>query len=301
MQASVGGELRFLGVGVHRGISAEAVIKPAGPDTGIVFQRTDLVRQGSHSHHQASISARYDSVCDTRLCTVIGNTDGATVSTIEHVMAALAAHGIDNALIEIDGPEMPIMDGSSAAFCDALSKVERIEFPKPSRALRILKKVEVVDGDKSAALMPSRQFELSFEIDFPDAAIGRQASAIVMGRDAFDRELAAARTFCRRHEIEQLRAAGLARGGSLENAVVVDGAEVLNPEGLRYRDEFVRHKLLDAVGDLRLAGAPILGRYRGIRAGHGITNQLLRALFADPTAWGWVEAPATQPLASQER
>ncbi|MCI4660764.1 MAG: UDP-3-O-acyl-N-acetylglucosamine deacetylase [Neomegalonema sp.] len=300
MQTTIKAEMRFEGVGVHRGAVARAIVKPAAVGTGIVFIRTDLIAAGSHDRAQASIPARYDHVVDTRMCTVIGNAHGALVSTIEHLMAALAAFGIDNALVEIDGPEIPIMDGSSAPFMAALRETGAQALAAPRRALRILKPVAFQDGNKRAELRPSRRFEISFEIDFAEKIIGRQRRFLAVDTESFTRELSRARTFCRRVEIEALRAAGLAKGGSLDNAIVVDGDSVLNPGGLHFEDEFVRHKILDAVGDLALAGGPIIGRYEGLRAGHGITNQLLRALFADPTAWRWVELPAIDEMERQK-
>ncbi|PJA61069.1 MAG: UDP-3-O-[3-hydroxymyristoyl] N-acetylglucosamine deacetylase, partial [Rhodobacterales bacterium CG_4_9_14_3_um_filter_71_31] len=215
---------------------------------------------------------------------------GVSVSTVEHVMAALAGCGVDNALIDIDGPEIPIMDGSAQVFVDAIQTAGLSFTDTPRRALRILSPVMVERGDARAELHPADAFAMDFSIAFDDAAIGRQRHAMTLGADGFARDLADCRTFTRLAEIEQLRAHGLALGGSLDNAVVVDGARVLNPGGLRRPDEFVRHKMLDAVGDLALAGAPIIGRYVGVKAGHALTNTLLRALFARPDAWRWEPA-----------
>jgi UDP-3-O-[3-hydroxymyristoyl] N-acetylglucosamine deacetylase len=208
-----------------------------------------------------------------------------TVSTIEHLMAAFAMLGVDNAVVEVDGPEMPIMDGSSEPFVQVLDRAGKRAQEAPRRFIEILKTVEVVDGDKRAALRPAARFEVAFEIFFPTAAIGRQAIDMGMDETAFRRELADCRTFGFAHEVEALRSLGLARGGSLENCVVIDGDRVLNPEGLRRPDEFVRHKALDAIGDLYVLGAPILGRFEGERAGHAVNNQLVRALLARPDAW----------------
>lgn len=279
MQATVKTGLEFRGQGLHSGRPVRMRILPASANYGIWFKRTDL-RDGD-----PMIPARHDAVIDTRLCTVLGNRDGARVGTVEHVMAALAGAGVDNALIELDGPEVPIMDGSSRAFAEAIAAAGLARVAAERRRIRVLEPVEVIDGDRLARLEPADGFEIDFEIDFPDAAIGRQAARLRLAPGAFGRELADCRTFCRAAEVTAMRAAGLALGGGLDNAVVVDGDRVLNPEGLRRTDEFVRHKMLDAVGDLALAGAPILGRYVGRRAGHEMTARLLAALFARPLAW----------------
>jgi UDP-3-O-[3-hydroxymyristoyl] N-acetylglucosamine deacetylase len=216
---------------------------------------------------------------------VVGNAAGVTVSTIEHLMAALVMLGIDNAVVELDGPEMPIMDGSSQPFVEVLDLAGKRPQGSARRFIEILEPVEVVDGDKRAALMPAPRFEMAFEIRFPTAAIGRQVVDLWMDEATFRREIADCRTFGFLHEVEALRAVGLARGGSLENVVVIEGDRVLNPEGLRRTDEFVRHKALDAIGDLYVLGAPIIGRFEGELAGHAINNQLVRALLARPDAW----------------
>ncbi|MET0273928.1 MAG: UDP-3-O-acyl-N-acetylglucosamine deacetylase, partial [Phenylobacterium sp.] len=231
------------------------------------------------------VPATAQAVCRTQLGTVIGNADGVTVSTIEHLMAALAMLGVDNAIVELDGPEMPIMDGSSLPFLQILDRAGRRGPEAPRRFIEILETVEVIDGDKRAALKPADRFEVAFEIRFPTAVIGRQAIDLVMDEAAFRRELADCRTFGFLHEVEALRAMGLARGGSMDNVVVIEGDRVLNPEGLRRPDEFVRHKALDAIGDLYVLGAPIIGRFEGELAGHAINNQLVRALLTTPGAW----------------
>jgi UDP-3-O-[3-hydroxymyristoyl] N-acetylglucosamine deacetylase len=207
------------------------------------------------------------------------------VATIEHLMAALSALSIDNVLIEIDGPELPIMDGSCAPFVDALDAAGRRPQAAPRRHIEILDEVRVQDGEKSATLTPADAFEVAFAIDFASAAIGRQRLDLVIDEASFRRELAACRTFGFLHEVEALRAAGLARGGDLDNVLVIEGDKVLNPDGLRRPDEFVRHKALDAVGDLYLLGAPLLGRFEGVCSGHALNNRLLRALADRPEAW----------------
>lgn len=269
----------FAGVGVHTGEYTRVSVRPAAADTGIVFVRTDVRDRDNR------VPVTGEAVCKTQLGTVIGNADDVTVSTIEHLMAAFAMLGVDNAVVEVDGPEMPIMDGSSAAFVRLLDRAGLRPQEAPRRFIEILDVVEVVDGDKRATLRPADGFEVAFEIRFDTAAIGRQAIDMAMDEQAFREELADCRTFGFLREVEALRAMGLARGGSMENCVVIDGDRVLNPEGLRRPDEFVRHKALDAIGDLYVLGAPILGRFEGVLAGHALNNALVRALLARPDAW----------------
>jgi UDP-3-O-[3-hydroxymyristoyl] N-acetylglucosamine deacetylase len=259
------------------------VVRPASADHGIWFHRTDVTES------DPMVPARWDAVSPSRLCTVIGNADGVSVSTVEHIMAALAGFAIHNALIEIDGPEVPILDGSSVPFIEGFLKVGITELDRPVHAVRVLRPVEVREGDALARLEPAEMQEIAFRIDFDDAAIGVQERRLNLANGAFVRELSDSRTFCRQVDVDAMRANGLALGGTLENAVVFDGDQVLSPGGLRHADEPVRHKMLDAVGDLALAGGPILGRYVGKRAGHALTNRLLRALFADPSAYELVD------------
>jgi UDP-3-O-[3-hydroxymyristoyl] N-acetylglucosamine deacetylase len=274
---------RFTGLGLHTGQPVRMVVHPAAADHGIRFRRTDV------ADRDALVPALWDAVTPSRLCTVVENADGVSVSTIEHVMAALAGSAIHNALIEIDGPEVPILDGSSLAFVTGFLAAGIEEQDAPIRAVRVLKAVEVRDGDAVARLEPADMLEIDFSIDFADAAIGAQSRVLNMANGAFVRELSDSRTFCRQADVDAMRANGLALGGTLENAVVIDGDRVLSPGGLRHQDEPVRHKMLDALGDLALAGGPILGRYIGVRAGHALTNRLLRALFADPSAFRLVD------------
>ncbi|MBN8926413.1 MAG: UDP-3-O-[3-hydroxymyristoyl] N-acetylglucosamine deacetylase [Rhodospirillales bacterium 69-11] len=277
-----------VGVGVHSGARVQMTIHPAGPDSGIVFHRTDLDR---------TLPARFDNVVDTRLCTVLGVPGDPTlrVGTVEHLMAALAAKGIDNALVTLDGPEVPILDGSAAPILFLLDCAGAVEQAVPRRGIEILQPVRVSDGAAFAELRPNRfgpcGLGMAMSIDFAAAAIGRQAYELQLSEASFRHELAGARTFAMAEEVEQLRAMGLARGGSLDNALVVEGARVLNPGGLRMEGEFVRHKLLDAVGDLALAGQPLHGRFVAHRSGHALNNKLLRALFADRSAWRPLPAP----------
>ncbi|WP_050528577.1 UDP-3-O-acyl-N-acetylglucosamine deacetylase [Pseudorhodobacter aquimaris] len=283
MQHTLKSEVVFVGAGLHSGKPVRMVVKPASADYGIWFRRTDIDKGDT------LIAARWDAVVPSRLCTLVANAAGHSVSTIEHIMAALAGCGVHNALIEIDGPEVPILDGSAGPFVSGiLAKGVRTQ-NVPVRAIRILKTIEVRDGDAVARLEPSDMLEIDFSIDFAEAAIGRQEKALNMSNGAFVRELCDSRTFCRQSDVDAMRANGLALGGNLENAVVFEGDRVLSPGGLRYADEPVRHKMLDALGDLALAGGPILGRYTGLRAGHAMTNRLLRALFAQAGAWEIVE------------
>ena len=261
-------------------------VLPASAEYGIWFRRTDIALG------DALIPARWDSVMPGRLCTRIRNAAGAEVSTVEHIMAALAGCGIQNALIEIDGPEVPILDGSAARFVDGILSRGVRRLHTPVRVIEILQDVSVRDGDAVATLSPAESFEIDFQIDFADAAIGRQQKHLNMSNGAFIRELCDSRTFCRQSDVDEMRANGLALGGTLSNAVVVDDGVVLSPGGLRHADEAVRHKMLDALGDLALAGAQIIGRYRGDRAGHALTNKLLRALFARPDAYRMVVCDA---------
>jgi UDP-3-O-[3-hydroxymyristoyl] N-acetylglucosamine deacetylase len=251
-------------------------LHPAAADTGIVFRPAGSA---------AEIRANWANTIDWPLCTVLSNGEGHTVRTVEHLMAALAGAAIDNAVIELDGREVPIMDGSSAPFLFLIECAGVVEQDAARRAIKVLKQVSITEEGATAALYPDHGFSMSFEIDYDNRLIRRQDICLIFDADTFKTELSRARTFGLLDELERLRAAGLARGGSLDNAVVVGRDHVLNVGGLRYADEFVRHKLLDAFGDLYLAGAPLLGSFRGVRSGHAHTRRLLSALFADPEAW----------------
>lgn len=278
------------GIGLHSGSKVSITLRPAEPNTGIVFRRTDIAGSG------AVIPALWDHVGDTRLNTCLSNGQGVTVRTIEHLMAAFAGTGIDNVIVDINGPEVPVMDGSAQPFVFLIECAGIAEQDAPRRALRILDPVSVRVEDKSATLMPDDSFTLHFEIDFASKVVGRQELALDLGDGVFKREIGRARTFGFEHEVMQLRAAGLAKGGSAHNAVVIGQDKVLNEDGLRYPDEFVRHKMLDAIGDLYLAGAPIIGRFHGVRSGHALNNALLRALFSRSDAWVFVNAATGEPL-----
>ena len=279
LQHTLAGSAVCAGQGVHSGATVRIVIRPASINTGIVFVRTDVTDRDN----RVPVSA--ETVGRTQLNTEIANAEGVAVSTIEHLMAAFAALEVDNAVVEIDGPEVPIMDGSALPFVQLIDRAGRRVQDAPRRYIEILDTVEVVEGDKRAALSPAASLEVDFEIAFASKAIGRQRVSLAVDEQVFRKELAAARTFGFVHEVEALRAKGLAIGGGLENAVVIDGDRILNPEGLRLPDEFVRHKALDAIGDLYVLGGPLLGRYEGVLAGHGVNNALVRALLVRPDAW----------------
>ncbi|WP_135080231.1 UDP-3-O-acyl-N-acetylglucosamine deacetylase [Terasakiella sp. SH-1] len=274
------------GIALHSGEKVSITLKPAQADSGVVFKRVDIAGKG------AEIKATYDNVIETTLCTKIGNADGISVATIEHLMAALAGCGIDNLLVEINGPEMPVMDGSSAPFVFLIECAGVKELDAPRKAIRIEKPVSVEDKGRFAGFQPCEGSIFDFTIDFDDPTIAQQQQTVHMGRGIFKEELSRARTFCRLQEVEYMRANGLARGGSLDNAVVVSADGVMNEGGLRFDNEFVRHKILDAVGDISLAGLPIIGRYTGICSGHYLNNQLLHALMANQDAWSIVPMTA---------
>jgi UDP-3-O-[3-hydroxymyristoyl] N-acetylglucosamine deacetylase len=267
------------GVGIHTGQVTRVTLRPAPAGSGVRFLRTDI------TDRDPAIAARAEAVCGTRLGTVIGNADGVTVSTVEHLMAAFCGLGVDNVLVEIDGPEAPIMDGSCRAFVEAIDAAGRKVQAARRQFIEILEPVVVEEDGKSASLLPAEGFEVAFEIAFDTSAIGRQSVDLAVDEVSFREDLAACRTFGFLHEVEALREAGLARGGTLDNVLVIEGDKVINPGGLRRADEFVRHKALDAVGDLYLLGAPLMGRYEGVYSGHGLNNALVRELLARPEAW----------------
>jgi len=273
------------GVGVHSGAHVRLALTPAPVDTGIVFVRSD-VRGGVDN----AIRAHADSVHDTRNCTTIRNASGVELATVEHLMSACAGLGIDNLIVEVDGPELPILDGSSAQFVQVLLNAGLKQQHAPQRVIRILERIEVRMGAKSAALTPSEGFEgldMDVTIRFADPAIGVQRHRVHLTPESFLHDIADARTFGFLADAEAMRAAGLGRGASMANTLVVDSGRVVNPEGLRFDDEFVRHKMLDAVGDLAMAGAPICGRFVADQPGHALNALLVRALLDTPEAWRW--------------
>ncbi|HXP12650.1 MAG TPA: UDP-3-O-acyl-N-acetylglucosamine deacetylase [Stellaceae bacterium] len=272
------------GIGLHSGAHIEMTLHPASPNTGIRFRRSD--RNG------LEIEASWRNVVESTLCTTLANGKGVSIATVEHLMAAFSGLEVDNAVVELDGPEVPAMDGSAAPFVFLIECAGLVEQNAPRRVIRVLKPVSVGSSGKSAALVPDDSFSVSFAIDFTSSAITRQELSLTPCPESFKHDLGPARTFGFLHEVKAMRDAGLARGGSLDNAVVIAGDRVLNQEGLRYDDEFVRHKMLDALGDLYLAGCPMLGQFRGVRSGHALNRQLLAALFADASAWCYAGAEA---------
>ncbi len=290
-QATVADSVALSGIGVHSGKPASITIHPSDEDTGIIFLRTNL--PGSPD---VEIKANWAAVSATALCTVLGDPKGAFVSTVEHLMAALRSLGVDNALIEVDGPEVPIMDGSSDAFVDALQTVGVKSQSKKRRVLRILKPVRVDAGDAFGELRPHQGCRFEMSIDYDHCSIGHQSMTFDLSPESFCADVSRARTFGFLKDVEQLWANNFALGSSLENAVVLTDEGVMNQEGTRWADEFVRHKVLDAIGDLALAGFALEGCYRSHKGGHRLNVAMMKALFADPTAFEIVnadEAPGT--------
>lgn len=269
------------GIGLHSGARINIKMRPAVANTGIIFHRTD-------GEQTVDIKACSENVVDTRMATVIG-CHGVTVSTIEHLMAALAAFGIDNLHIDIDGPEVPVLDGSAAPFTRELQQVGVKNLNRSRKFIAIRKPLEIIEGEKRISIIPSRFFRISFDIAFDHPAISVQQHSMKFTTETFCKDIAAARTFGFLHEVEYLKANGLARGGSLENAVVIDKNGVMNPEGLRYNNEFVRHKILDAFGDFSLLGAPMLGHIRAFKAGHDLNAKMVRKIEENPDHWTCVE------------
>ena len=281
-QHTVKTPVTITGIGVHSGSPTTMTIRPASVSSGISFIRTDIKDLPN------VIPARWDSVTETRLCTVLANKQGVSVSTVEHLLSAFAALGVDNAIIEINGPEIPIMDGSAIHFVEKLNVTGLSRQNAPRMALRIKKTVSYKEGDKETFLSPADSAYFGMEIDFENQLIGRQKYTHALTESYYRSDIAAARTFGFLHEVEQLKKMGLARGGSLDNAIVIDGDKILNPEGLRFRNEFVRHKILDAIGDIYLAGAHLIGHYHGVKAGHAMNNKILHTLFSKPDTFEFV-------------
>lgn len=291
-QKTLKASIHCRGIGLHSGARVNMALQPGAPGTGIVFRRRDA--------GGAEIKAQWGNVVDSSHCTTIASRDGLSVATVEHLMAAFAGLEVDNAVVELDGPEVPVMDGSAAPFVFLIECAGVVEQHLPRQAVKVLKPVSVGTPGKSATLLPADGLCLSFAIDFSSGAINRQELTLAIEPETFKHDISRARTFGFLHEVKEMRAAGLARGGSLDNAIVISGDRVLNEEGLRYGDEFVRHKVLDALGDLYLIGGPLLGHFHGVRSGHALNRRLIAALFADPTAWcltsfadpaAWDEAP----------
>ncbi|MGM4892926.1 MULTISPECIES: UDP-3-O-acyl-N-acetylglucosamine deacetylase [unclassified Tardiphaga] len=286
-QTTLGSQATVTGVGVHSGKPVSLTLGPAPVDAGYIFVRTGL--EGADREIQADAK----SVIATEFATVLGDREGPIVSTAEHVLAALRGMGIDNATIEVDGPEVPIMDGSAAAFVAAIDQAGVVEQGARRRFIQVLKPVQVAIGDSFGEIRPhAAGFRAEVEISFANPVIGRQSYVLDLNPESFRRDIARARTFGCMNDVARLWSAGFALGASFENSVVFDDDKLLNTEGLRYSDECARHKVLDAVGDLALAGLPILGAYRSVRGGHKLNNAVLRALMADRSAWKIVEADA---------
>lgn len=280
-QSTLAAPVTIEGIGLHSGAPVRMELRPAEADNGIVFYRRENDRC-------VAIRACSENVIDTRLATVIGR-EGLSVSTIEHLMAALAACGIDNLDIDIDGPEVPIMDGSAAPFIAALHQVGVRNLDAARKFLSIKKPLTLVEGEKRISIIPSRFFRISFDIAFDHPSIALQHYSVKVTGESFRQEIAEARTFGFLHEVEYLKANGLARGGSLENAIVIGEDGVLNPEGLRYENEFVRHKIADAVGDFSLLGYPLLGHIKAYKAGHDLNQKMVAQILETPDAWQLVE------------
>ena len=295
-QTTVGRTVGLSGVGVHSGERVAISIAPAKAGAGIVFRRI-----GADTRALSDVAANIANIGTTELCTtLVGH--GWSVSTVEHLLSGLSGLGVDNAVIEIDGAEVPVMDGSSAAFVEAIDRAGIVTLESPREYIRIIRPVRVEVGRSYAELRPHEGRQLEIELDYANPIVGRQRFAIDVTPEAFRREMSAARTFGFFGDVEGLRARGLARGASLENTLVIGDDALLNPEGLRFADEFSRHKAIDALGDLALAGAPILGSYRSYRGGHSINARMLEVLFATPSAWERVFKPAGQSdLAEPDR
>jgi len=280
-QSTISAPAFTAGIELHGGQHTRIVLRPAPTGTGLVFIRSDITDRDNH------IEVKPDAVTGVKNCTTLSNAAGVKVATIEHLLAALAASGIDNLYVDIDGEELPALDGSAEPFLELIEQVGIKPQAAPRRYVKVLEPIEVNLGESHARIEPCERLELDVTIEFPDNAIGKQRVEIVPNVRDFRERLASARTFARLHEVAALQAAGLSKGGSLENAVIVDGDKVLNPEGLRFSDEFARHKALDLLGDLYLGG-PVLGRVTTVKGGHAINHQLLMKLYAHPNSWKFI-------------
>jgi UDP-3-O-[3-hydroxymyristoyl] N-acetylglucosamine deacetylase len=291
-QTTLRDHIALCGVGIHSGLPVTLTLHPADAGTGLRFIRT-----GIDGREDCELLAEMSAVTATEFATVLGDAFGPLVSTAEHVLAALSGLGVDNALVEIDGPEAPIMDGSAAPFVAAIDQVGLKVLDLPRRYIKVVKPVRVALGDAFGEIRPNGGgFRIEAEVEFDHALIGRQALAIDVRPDTFRREIARARTFGFMRDVTTLWNSGYALGASLENTLVVSEHRILNPEGTRFHDEFVRHKVLDALGDLALAGGPLLGTYRSVRGGHKLNHAVLCALMSDAAAWTWVEGEAIRPV-----
>ena len=284
----------FVGLGLHSGKKTRMTLRPCDDASGIFFRRKDVPTSRS------LIAARWHRVSSTNLSTGLSNSHDVSISTVEHLMAALRLCGIDNLEIEVDGPEIPIMDGSAMPFVETLGSIGTREIDTPRKAIWIHKPVEVRDGERYALLMPNNRPRVTVSIDFSEPAIGAQTLSVITDDPELRQSIAPARTFGFLHEVEQLRERGLALGGSLNNAILVDDERIVNPEGLRFADEFVRHKVLDAIGDLSLIGAPLMGHYHAFKSGHLMNKLLIYKLLTDRSAWSLVGMNELQQLQDME-
>ncbi|NOQ52225.1 MAG: UDP-3-O-acyl-N-acetylglucosamine deacetylase [Desulfuromonadaceae bacterium] len=281
LQRTIKNSLTISGIGLHTGSRINLKLYPATANTGIIFHRTD-------GEQTVDIKACPENVVETRMATVLG-CHGTTVSTVEHFMAALAAFGIDNLHVDIDGPEVPVLDGSAAPFVREIQQTGTKTLAGSRKFIAIRKPLEIIEGEKRISIIPSRFFRITFDIVFEHPSISVQQYSMKFTTENFCKEIAPARTFGFLHEVEYLKANGLARGGSLENAVVIDNEGVMNPEGLRYPDEFVRHKILDAFGDFSMLGYPLLGHIRAFKAGHELNAKMIQTILDNPSHWSFVE------------
>lgn len=275
MQQTIAKEIEFSGIGLHSGANVKLTLKPADENTGVVFKRTDV-------ENATYVKALYKNVCDTRNCTCLADENGNIVSTIEHLMAALYILQIDNVYVEVNSPEMPIMDGSAKIFFDEIKKIGVTKQNKPRKKVKVLKKVEFTDdkGNK-ISLEPADKLVINFEIEFPSKIVGHQKFDEEINENVFAEKIAPCRTFCEKTQIDYLRSIGLIKGGSLDNAVVLDGDSILNPEGFKVENECVNHKVLDAIGDMYSAGMPVVAKVNASKTGHYHNNQILKILFGD--------------------
>ncbi|PHS27947.1 MAG: UDP-3-O-[3-hydroxymyristoyl] N-acetylglucosamine deacetylase [Robiginitomaculum sp.] len=280
-QHTLGQSVSCAGPGLHLGGHVRLGLHPAQVDTGLVFRRTDV------GASKVSILLHPKAVCQTRRGTSVGNAQGVSIATTEHVLAALSACAIDNAYIDIDGPEVPAMDGCAKAFTDMISKASVVAQKTPRRFIEVCKTVTCRDGARQVRLDPADGLLISAHIEYPNTAIGTQDYEFQASAAHFIADIAPARTFALAHEVAALKEAGLGLGGTLDNCLLVDGMDIENPDGLRFADEFVRHKVLDILGDIALLGAPLRGRFTSNCAGHALNNALVQALMADPEAWRW--------------
>ncbi len=282
LQKTINKKVSCNGIGLHSGKEVKMSLLPASENSGIVFKRVDIAGQNNE------ILANYKNVSTTNLGTTIVNLEGAKVATIEHLMAAIWGCNIDNLIVELNAEEIPIMDGSSSTFIFLIECAGTHSQEEPRKIIEILKKVEVIDNDKSLTIEPAKEFSANLHIDFNHSQLGQQDFDFHSNHTSFKNDISRARTFAFEKDIEKMHQIGLALGGSLKNAVVIGENGIVNPEGLRYKDEFVRHKMLDFIGDIFLAGGYILGHFQGVKAGHSVNNKLLRQLFSDPSAYRFV-------------